>query len=68
MEVSHPVEEEEKQLKFVTKQVEVNKKSGEETYRASFTNEEEALEWLRLHQRKTRTHWVVNKTFPDPER
>jgi len=54
---------------FVTKLVENGtNKSNEETYRVSFTSKAEAEKWLNLYQKKTRTHWIVDKTFPDPER
>lgn len=37
-------------------------------YRVSVNTKEEALQWLRIYQNQSRTHWIVDKTFPDPER
>jgi len=37
-------------------------------YRVSVTTKEEALQWLRIYQKQSRTHWIVDKTFPHPER
>lgn len=51
---------------FVAKQIE-NKNKDELLYRVSFTNEAEAKEWLQLYQLETRTHWQVDKTFPEPQ-
>ncbi|KAE8741294.1 hypothetical protein FOCC_FOCC013182 [Frankliniella occidentalis] len=56
-----------KKHSFVTKQLE-SKDKDEETYRVSFTTEDEAKEWLNGYQKKTKTHWIVDKTFPEKER
>lgn len=56
-----------KKFNFQTKQLETTE-TDTESYRVSFTTEEEALEWLKMYEDKSKTHWIVNKTFPNPDR
>ncbi|KAE8741243.1 hypothetical protein FOCC_FOCC013230, partial [Frankliniella occidentalis] len=61
-------EKEKPKQNFVTKSVKSSGESDVKSYRVSVTTEAEALKWLNIYQKKTKTHWIVDKTFPQPER
>lgn len=50
--------------------VKVDKASNEKItmYRVAINNEKEFESWLEDFEKKTQTHWIVTKTFPNHQR